>query len=108
MKRSTLKEAAVVLAQYALLVCVTQVGNALFGGVLKGFGFVVFALLLLFVVGRSTTFLRNVTIICRGLLSSFLLQSRERWSCEHRESLVIPEEPPHHSRFQRPPPAYSL
>jgi len=107
-QRST-RDALLVIAHYALLVCFWQARGLLLGGMLKATYLAAFALLLFFVIDRSAVFLETVTICFYALPSVFFSScSAGQWVHHSPAALVLADEPLRPSLFQRPPPLYSL
>jgi len=104
-----IKNALLVFAHYALLVWITHAKGLLVGGMLKAVAFSGFALLLLFVIGRSANFLKTVAI-CFYPLPWALSSSNvcAEWVRHPHDALIPPDEPLRTLRWQRPPPPYSL
>jgi len=103
------KNALLGLAHYALLVWMAQARGLLVGGILKTIALAGFALLLLFVIGRSANFLKTVAIRFYALPSVFFSSNvRAEWVRHPEDELTLPDEPLRTLLFQRPPPLYSL
>lgn len=103
------KQALIALAHYCFLVCVAPVGTLLVGSLVKGVALLAFALLLLFVVGRSAKLWKVVTTCFRALpVSSFALFTNPRWAQSFAFAFAIPAEPCLAPRYQRPPPFLSF
>ena len=98
-----------VLTHYLLLVCLAGIGNVLLGSAFKLFAYTAFALLLFFVVGRSTNFFKTAAICLRILPSVFFSSGiTPQWICCSQAALILPDDPLRATLFQRPPPQYSL
>jgi len=104
-----IRNVLVVFAHYAVLVWMTHATGLLLGGILKAMALAVFALLLLFVIGRSANLLKMVAVWFCVLPSNFAVSSSNaRWVRPSQTDLVLPAEPLRALLFQRPPPLYSL
>lgn len=108
MSRQSIAGALLVLAHYALLAWMAHATTLLFGGVLKAIALAAFALLLLFVVRRSSSALKLVSTCCARIPSSLCASSlHTRWTQRTESRVLLPDEPLLSSLFQRPPPTSS-
>lgn len=105
MQRFGYSKALFVLAYYVCLIWTAHVGGVLFGTALKVVVVLLFAFLLIFVVGRSAAIVK-VLSGCPQVLAS-LLPSLTRHPQRERRPLDEPVhlgEPKLSAHFQRPPP----
>ncbi len=105
MRRFGYSQAFFVLAHYLCLIWVAHVGSVLFGTVLKFSGVLLFAFLLIFVVGRSAAIVKALSSSLQelaGLRCSRI--THPQWLRRPMDEPIHVCEPKLYPYFQRPPP----
>ena len=105
MRRFGYSQALFVLAHYVCLIWMTHIGSVLFGTAFKLAALLLFAFLLIFVVGRSAAIMKALSGCLQALtslLSSLIMHSQ--WERRLLDDPVYLCEPKLSAHFQRPPP----
>ncbi|HEY1732089.1 MAG TPA: hypothetical protein VGG15_10085 [Terriglobales bacterium] len=105
MRRFGYRRALFVLAHYLCLLWMARVGGLLFGTALKVAAVLLFAFLLIFVVGRSAAILKTLSGCLQALASLLsLLSTHPQWERRQLDEPLPLCEPKLSAPFQRPPP----